>query len=1329
MSTEVWSLKQHMREKPMWIGSKLKSEDQVYTIVDGKIISKKVFVVPALEKCIDEILVNASDQCTRLAGVTFINVAFDRASKKITIANDGKGIPVYPAAMIKGADGSITSIQQIPDEYDLKQIPKEAYKWNPQIICEHPLSGTNLSKRDIHITGGVNGAGMKLVNYNSQWFSLYTYDQSRNLEYYQEFTQGSDHIGEPAIKKTITPTARMTIVSFILDFPNLGYPTLTDYDLDVIDRYIQIRCYHLAAYCKVAVVYQGQQIAIRSAFDISKMAVHHQDGKAKTVDVTFETKNPIFRWDVSVGPSTDNKFEFMSIINGIDVSDGGTHVSYLTDQIVDYCSKKMASSTKGVIDGTKLKNRILSNIFIIICGAINNPQFLSQTKTKIKNPSHEFTEYRFTDKQLDKMYDLLLPYIESSIFELTADLKKTKKVNRKKVDVKACVEAKYAADAKFSKHCRLFIPEGESAKGMIERILTSVEFISTFTYDYYGWFNINGVPMNARRQVTKRKDPRTGIQHMIRSAKLRDNKRLAELNMVLGLDFAKDYTTQEDINTLRYGGIIITTDQDEDGKGNICSLILSYFAVFWPELLKRGYVQRLNTPIIRVSNKKTNDIINFYSQASYRVWKNSIKAATESELKIDLGGGVIRDPEQPDESDDPLKDDDIDDRWFNKRYSVEYYKGLAKNSPEDEINIFKNYAKNLVTYTYDEQSEEWFEIYLGKDADRRKLVLKEPNKDELPEITNIPCSYHLNYDTKDFQRYNISRKLPNVMDGLITSRRKALATAFKYFAHSNKQLKVATFVGKVMSEMGYHHGNGPMEDCVAFMGREYFPTNFPLFIGSSISNFGSRKCNGKDAGDGRYIDVKLNKKLTDILFPVEDNQLLEYEIEEGVRYEPKYYVPIVPLVLLESITLPAHGWQISTWARDFNSVLELTRYAIKSDPTTLSIPKNCLPISSHRWKGRFTEYDGKLYSVGTYILDEKSNTVYITELPLGVSSNSLAYGTDKEAKKKKKFEESKKSSTSLSEKFAKASKATKTKPAFTTEQLSKMFNPASASTAPTPVIHGNELLELEKSINVRDDDGEFNSVVLKYKKWVDGLEVSDRSNDDQVNIIVPLEPGAIQKIREQYKHPAFDPFIEFFKLRTAIHSNINLIGSKGEILELSSYEDAFQIWFNERKRLYQERYQRRIIILQLQIFMLKQICKYVEMRKDLGLDNTKLSVVESDKIIESAGLVRLKCEVINRPGFIPNDKLVYYAMQSGDQTYDYLHQLNGYQVRTEYQLKRAKRIADLESELEERMKPQQYFLGASEWLAELNDLERLVANVRSNKKGWTFDEKPKKYKN
>jgi DNA topoisomerase-2 len=120
-------------------------------------------------------------------------------------------------------------------------------------------------------------------------------------------------------------------------------------------------------------------------------------------------------------------------------------------------------------------------------------------------------------------------------------------------------------------------------------------------------------------------------------------------------------------------------------------------------------------------------------------------------------------------------------------------------------------------------------------------------------------------------------------------------------------------------------------------------------------------------------------------------------MDDGERYEPKHYAPIIPYVLCESNHLPATGWKVDVYARDLNAIFKNLRALLKGEIDKCGV----LPMDKYNFKGDMRKYKDKKYFVGNYEYDEEENTVTITELPPGTFSKRYL-GVDNEAIKKEK---------------------------------------------------------------------------------------------------------------------------------------------------------------------------------------------------------------------------------------------------------------------------------------------------------------------------------------
>jgi DNA topoisomerase-2 len=334
-------------------------------------------------------------------------------------------------------------------------------------------------------------------------------------------------------------------------------------------------------------------------------------------------------------------------------------------------------------DAPKFDKRYIEKyLLVFMTGYINRPSFTGQRKDQIDSPQSAFAEYRIPESRLRDFWDMLRPWVEYDVFaksvERTSRVKAPKKVKAKKY-----CPAKWAGTNKFAS-TSLFIAEGDSAYGTIDKGISTRS--SKLDYDRFGIFSIQGVPMNARKEITVRENPKTHERLIVRSKRLKENERLTALTAILNLDYTKTYKLQSERDSLTYGHVILASDQDEDGKGNIRSQLFNFFWTFWPELVKTGFVQFMITPIVRAFHPKEK-VQEFYTERDYHEWSQN------------------------------------GDR---SKWEIVYYKGLGSHGEGEINNMFSKFDQLLITYIADRKTEGACEVYFGEDADLRKIVLQKP---------------------------------------------------------------------------------------------------------------------------------------------------------------------------------------------------------------------------------------------------------------------------------------------------------------------------------------------------------------------------------------------------------------------------------------------------------------------------------------------------------------------------------------------------------------------------------------------------------------------------
>jgi DNA topoisomerase-2 len=1214
------TFKEHVGQRSMWIGSYEVSSNYVWVRVreNNRYIFRRTNLEfsEALLKCFDEILVNAVDQYINVIDypesgggpVTFIKTTYDKNTGMFMITNNGQGMPVYKVEDCgKGDDANMVG------------------KYSVEGLISHEYSGSNFDdKKNPHrVTGGVNGLGMKLININCLHFEVETVDYIRQTYYRQVCKNRMEDILPPTVVdlrdreaiKALTAEQRSphTTVRFLPDYANLckktsGVPNpdwFNPQNAENFCRVIEARVYEVAAFIasidyryqgsrrieykrKAEVYFNNEEVRISNLLAYAKMfdlasPIHLQLGHTreqvnKLAEEDRGDEAIKFPWQFVVGINPAKKFEQVCVVNAVHLEKGGSHVEMMINQIIAGIMPKVERMSKR--SNIKLSETILRNLlFIIDCKQIPIPQFAGQTKESLKVGLKDLNKMKksfvLDKKDIDRIWKALRPAIEQAI--------STKEQGEKKKKLRVPIR-KYIEAEKLGMLALLWVPEGDSAAKIIRDIIHSRN--ASLSYKTCGMYNIQGVPMNARKKI--RKIYTEGKVYIQKYPSLMKNIGLQGLVQVLGLDYDEDYyygppasdPAIDDLDDagveelyrrkirgdaafekLNYGKVIIATDQDLDGIGHICSLLLVFIMCIWPELIKRGFIQRLATPIIRVY--QGTEVKNFYSEKEYKSW------ASEN-----FGG----------------------DHLVPKNYKVKYYKGLSTHTEEEVLeDIGVHLLENIYTFTWDDCAEATMELLYGQETKGRKEILLTPvdreyNSSRMARQV-IPCSDHFLIESKSFQLEFMRRKLKNAIDGFVPSQRKAFAGARRVGSEA-KCIRVYQLTGYVSKNMGYAHGDAAMNETITKMSQNFTGSNnIPPFV--AISNGFGDRVNGRGVtGSPRYIDTRYNAKVMNLLFPREDDYLLDYIYEEGVQCEPVYYVPILPYAILETTTTAGVGWKISCWARDLRIVLTNVRKMIEGDyPAPQGEPESML---GHPWLpkgmdvviGQYTS--GKKMSeicVGTYEYDEDRNEVIITQLPLKQWSYPL-----------------------------------------TCRILGK--DPTSGKT--------------------ESKEGE------PYPKKEFVRKCIDHTANDQNHIIVQFREGAIEAIEAKYDNPHITAIEEYLEITQQMDPHLNMMVEDGCIQEFETYEDILRRWFPLRRELYQLRIQRQIILLQLKIELQKNTLRYINMdaSNEINIDKDFEDEVR-DRILEEAGFRRFNRTLLLNPKYTKVkdiERLVYEV----DASYEYI---------------------------------------------------------------------------
>jgi len=856
----------------------------VFDAVQSRMTLRTIQYVPALYKIFDEILVNAADNLIRdPVGMDTIKVDIDPISGTLSVFNNGKGLPVV--------------------------VHKEHHVYVPELVFGHLLSSDNYNDNDGKVVGGRNGYGAKLANVFSTEFVIETADGSK--KFHQTYRDNMTQKEKPVV--VANKSASFTRVTFTPDLAKFG---MTEFDDDIVSLFTK-RVYDIAGSTaeKCKVYLNGECLDVHNFRDYSDLYLLTRTGVPQIYETCSE------RWEVCVS-LTEGGFQQVSFVNSIATVRGGTHVTHVTDQIVEHVLEKAKVQSKEKMKGgiDVRPHHVKNYIWVFVRCLIENPAFDSQTKETLMTKQSKFgSKCEMSAEFLDKVascgiIDLIL----------TAAMAKTKVDLGKKLKAKTAgvtrltgvpkLEDANEAGGKSSRDCTLILTEGDSAKAL------AVAGLSVVGRNYFGVFPLRGKVLNVRDATLKQ---------------MMNNEEIQNLIKIMGLDWNKQY--DEELKGLRYGSIMIMTDQDHDGS-HIKGLIINLIHAWWPSLLKMpGFLKEFFTPIVK--STKGKQVLSFYTMPEYETWK----AETNN----------------------------------GKGWRIKYYKGLGTSTTKEAKEYFGALETHKLSYLYegDEDDNAVDLAFNKKRADDRKAWMNAYEEGQLVDHTQAEVSYKdfINKELVLFSKANVIRAIPSVIDGLKPSQRKVLFGCFK--RKLKKDLKVAQLVGYVSEHVAYHHGEGSLTECIIAMAQDFVGSN-NLNLLVPQGQFGTRLQGGKDSAAARYIYTRL-APVARAIFPEADDHVLDYLNEEGLSIEPRYFCPVIPMALVNGIEGIGTGWSSSVPNYNPRDIIRNLRKAIRGEDFEEMTPWY-QGFTGSIQKGR----DGRYEVTGVIQASADSTQATITELPV-----------------------------------------------------------------------------------------------------------------------------------------------------------------------------------------------------------------------------------------------------------------------------------------------------------------------------------------------------------
>ena len=550
----------------MYVGSTKTREEEAYLLNDqGKFSKRQVQVNPAFMKIFDEIVSNAADEHRRNTKLNQITVTADKVTGRISILDNG-GIPVVKH--------------------------KDHDEWVPEMIFSNLKAGSNFDDSEERLVAGTNGVGATLTNIFSTEFRIRTCDGKN--EYDQTFTGNMRNRSEPEITKN---SKGFTEISFVPDFPRFGLEGLDDDHVELIRK----RCADIAA-CNplIRVQFNGER------FNFSSFAAYC---RLYTESVFYEGSE---RWRIAVGTSAGS-MQQVSFVNGVETKDGGTHVDFVTNQIVEAIRARLKKKNKVELKPAEIRN----HMFVFVSCDIVNSSFSSQTKEKLITDPRDFgSKHELSDKFLkqvceSEMIQRILDWAQQK--SLAEERKKLRDLNKQVSGAKVLklIDAK----SRSREECTLALFEGDSASSAFRKYRDPTT---------QGAFPLRGKFLNVSE---------------LPASKIIQNQEVKDILTAMGLRMG------EEPKDLRYGKILVYSDADPDGD-SIAGLLTNFFGRYWPELLQQNRLFRVMTPLVVAKSKKEQKL--FYSNEDFDDWHKTLKSHKDWDISYKKGLAALEDEEYRD---------------------------------------------------------------------------------------------------------------------------------------------------------------------------------------------------------------------------------------------------------------------------------------------------------------------------------------------------------------------------------------------------------------------------------------------------------------------------------------------------------------------------------------------------------------------------------------------------------------------------------------------------------------------------------------------------------
>ncbi|KAG4078503.1 hypothetical protein HA402_009215 [Bradysia odoriphaga] len=449
-----------------------------------------------------------------------------------------------------------------------------------------------------------------------------------------------------------------------------------------------------------------------------------------------------------------------------------------------------------------------------------------------------------------------------------------------------------------------------------------------------------------------------GLINLTRDASQKNAADMAEIDnlmAIIGLQYNVDYSIESERRKLRYGKLMMLTDQNERGT-HFKGLIINFIYSNWPDLLRVSppFLEEIITPVVKVTRGLNK--LSFYSLAEFERWKKSV-------MNFDA-------------------------------YTVRHYRGLGTNNwneikeyfsnmdfhrvkfqyrgPEDDENLMKAFDKGAI-----KERREWLTHHMDK-CKRHKTHGFQDSHLYTKKTNEVTYSDFINSEYVFFASYNNANSIPSAVDGLKPGHRKVMFTCIK--REFKLEVRVSQLAYWVAEDTAYYESEQTVCKFVYDMVHNYVGSNnISLMI--PFGQFGTRLMGGEDHADQHSLRT-LMSPLTRLIFHPHDDPLLSYKFDEDMEIEPEWYIPVIPMLLVNGCEGTGTGWSTNIPKHDPLQLIRNLRNMIAG-----KLPDVLTPFYRNFRGTILAVSSSRFITIGcvAIIEDEK---IEITELPIGTWTTS-----------------------------------------------------------------------------------------------------------------------------------------------------------------------------------------------------------------------------------------------------------------------------------------------------------------------------------------------------